>query len=268
MKYKMFVADYDGTLGAAPDRIEKITVDAVNEYTAKGGRFVVCTGRELGSIRNILKKYGIDGDVICCQGAIIADIESGEKSFIGGIDGALSAEIIEYLESVPEIATAMAISDGNLYYDRQSKYTDQYERLTGLTGVLEPNLKEFIGGCNTAQKLMGMCEAKELQRLSEGIACAFGGSVTVNSGFAGLIEIINPDCSKGVSTLALAKRYGIDPCEVLAVGDSTNDLSLMMCGFHGVAVGDGADGLKAAADEVTVSYGQNPVAYLLKKYCL
>lgn len=268
MKYKMFVADYDGTLGTAPDIIEKVTVDAVSEYTAKGGRFVVCTGRELGSIRNILKKYGIKGDVICCQGAIIADIESGEKSFVGGIDGALSERIIEYLEAVPEIDVAMAIADGNLYYDRRTKYTDQYERLTGLTGVLEPKLAGFAGGCSAAQKLMGMCEAKDLPRLSEGIARAFSGSVTVNSGFTGLIEIINPSCSKGVSTLALAKRYGVAPNEVLAVGDSTNDLSLMGCGFHGVAVGDGAEGLKAAADEVTLPYGQNPVAHLLKKYCL
>ena len=52
-KYKLFITDYDGTLGYR-SVIESDTLAAVNEFIAQGGKFVVCTGRMFDSIKNIL----------------------------------------------------------------------------------------------------------------------------------------------------------------------------------------------------------------------
>ena len=55
MKYKLFISDYDGTLGEAPaNDIDSETLNAINEYIEKGGIFVVCSGRETSSIMRIL----------------------------------------------------------------------------------------------------------------------------------------------------------------------------------------------------------------------
>jgi hydroxymethylpyrimidine pyrophosphatase-like HAD family hydrolase len=36
MKYKMFISDYDGTLGKAPENdIDKQTLEAINKYIEK-----------------------------------------------------------------------------------------------------------------------------------------------------------------------------------------------------------------------------------------
>lgn len=268
MKYKMVVADFDGTLGKAPDIIEDYTLQAIKEYTERGGKFVVCTGRELSSIRPIMLKHGIKGDVIACQGAIIADVESGKKKFFGGLERRLAAEIIDYLSGIPEIDSVMVIYDDGLRINKSTAFTSRYEKLTSLTADLQPKLSEYIFTKELkVQKVMALCEPENIDGIISRIAKRFT-EITVNSGAAGLIEMINPECSKGVTTLRLSESYGFAPGEVMTVGDSTNDLTLMGFGFHGVAVGDGAKELKNAAAEVTVPYPENPVGYLIRKYCI
>ena len=66
----------------------------------------------------------------------------------------------------------------------------------------------------------------------------------------------------------IAKRYGIPLKEVIAIGDSTNDLELVGGPWRGVAIGDGSEELKKVTDEVAVPYKSHPVKTILEKYCL
>ena len=95
-----------------------------------------------------------------------------------------------------------------------------------------------------------------------------GVGVKLNSGAKNLLEAINPDCGKGFAVRFIANYYGVPLDKVIAVGDSTNDIDLLSGPWHGVAVGDGRDELKAVADEITVPFAQKPVKTLLEKYCL
>ena len=54
MKFELFISDYDKTLGDAPDKISPENVKAIQEYTAKGGKFVICTGRMFSSIERMV----------------------------------------------------------------------------------------------------------------------------------------------------------------------------------------------------------------------
>ena len=92
--------------------------------------------------------------------------------------------------------------------------------------------------------------------------------VKFNSGAKYLLEAINPDCGKGVAVRFIADYYGIPLEKVIAVGDSTNDVDLLVGPWYGVAVGDDRDELKAVADEVTVPFKDKPVKTLIEKYCL
>jgi hydroxymethylpyrimidine pyrophosphatase-like HAD family hydrolase len=79
MKYKLFISDYDGTLGEAPKNdIDAETLSAINQYVAKGGIFCVCSGREYRSIKKICLEQGLKGLVVPFQGANIHDLESGK----------------------------------------------------------------------------------------------------------------------------------------------------------------------------------------------
>ena len=77
MKYKLFVADYDGTLGGF-DGIKSETVNAIQDYERAGGKFAVCTGRMFKNIRDICQKYDIADMVVSYQGARINERKSGK----------------------------------------------------------------------------------------------------------------------------------------------------------------------------------------------
>ena len=96
----------------------------------------------------------------------------------------------------------------------------------------------------------------------------FGDKVIVNSGASYIVEIVSPEFTKKQAVEYLANYYNIPFSEVMAVGDSTNDIPLLDGEWHGVAVGTAHPDLKAVAKEVTVPFEQHPIKYLIEKYCL
>ena len=114
---------------------------------------------------------------------------------------------------------------------------------------------------------MGLVPDEKVEEVSEKIRKKFGDKVIVNSGAPCLIEVINPDCCKGEAVKFLSARYGIPESEIITMGDSTNDLTLIAVGY-GVAVGNAREELKKAAKEITVPFEEDPVAEIIYKYCL
>lgn len=267
MKYELFVADFDGTLGVAPGFIEQETVDAIKEFVKKGGKFVICTGRMYCSILEICKRYGLDGIVISYQGAMINEIETGKSIYQSGIDYELAADVAKNLLN-EDIQTVIDIDDV-LYYQKRNSFLDFYEKAVNIVGVFNEDLvKLALAEKKPVQKVGGICEPDVAKALTEKYQKIYGDKLIVNNGASRLIEIINPACSKGRAVEFIANYYGIPLNKVITVGDSTNDMELVQGEWHGVAVGDARDELKAVAKEITVPYALKPVKVLLEKYCL
>ena len=133
MKYDLFVADFDGTLGAAPDIIAPETVSAIKRYTEKGGIFAVCSGRMMSSILPICRKYGFKGLVVAYQGAMISDIETGKNLISGGIDVPLAVRITSELVDLG--LPVIADMDDIMYYQGSSEYIDLYEKASKVKGI-------------------------------------------------------------------------------------------------------------------------------------
>lgn len=267
MKYDLFVTDFDGTLGVAPDHIEEETVGAIKEYVGRGGKFAIVTGRMYSSIRPICLKYGFKGIVISYQGAMINDIETGDSIFSGGIDYRLAAEIAE--KFIRENVQTVVDIDDVMYYNKKSAYTDFYENAVGVRGKLVDNLAEFVLKTKKhAQKVGTICSPEQSLFLTEKYSAIYGDKVIINNGSKNLVEVVSPTCSKGVAVRFLSDYYKIPLNKIIAVGDSTNDIELLKGEWHGVCVGDGREELKKTAKEITVPYKDKPVKFLLEKYCL
>ena len=268
MKYDLFISDFDGTLGKAPDSISKENIDAIKEYTENGGVFAICTGRMFCSIRDICVSYGIKGIVAAYQGAMIKDMETEETIFNGGLDVHTAIEVIDSLMK-DGIQVTVDIDDV-MYYQTHSKFIDLYEEACRVKGVQVNDLKGLVELYNKpVSKVMGMCSNEIMDSLTERYYQKFKGKkVAFNSGAKFLFECINPDCSKQFAVEKIAEYYGVPLDKVLAVGDSTNDIPLINGAWHGVAVGDAHPSLKAVADEITAPFDEHPIKVLLEKYCL
>ena len=269
MKYKLFVSDYDGTLGGF-EGINAETVSAIKEYEKRGGKFVVCTGRMCKNIREICERYDIADVVVSYQGARINERKSGKALFEGHIESSLAAEILDSIKTLP--VKPAVLSNNTLYYSEDSTYIEWYKKAKTAKTVDMVHVDD-IAKCVAekvfeALKINVMCEGIDVADFIKEYGERYKGTLIVNSGGPDLAEFVNPDCSKGASVRFLSKYYGIGYDEIIAVGDSTNDLELMRGEWHGVAVGDAKEELKRVADEIAVPYKEQPIKYLLEKYCL
>ena len=62
----------------------------------------------------------------------------------------------------------------------------------------------------------------------------------------------------------VAAEYGLTMADVLAVGDSDNDIPMIRAAALGAAVANASPELKAAADLITLSNDEDAVALLLQ----
>lgn len=176
----------------------------------------------LSSIRPICLKYGLTGDVIAAQGAIAADILTGDIFYSSGIPPALALEVVTDLEKDGE---PVLVNVGDvLYYAAGNALTETYEKNSGVSGVAVGKLSDFLAKNQApVQKVMAIVGAGRVEDKMEQYAEKYGGKcvvntgfdpdrlpaqiaayaeryqgrLVINSGFQFLMEIISPACTKG-----------------------------------------------------------------------
>ncbi len=265
MKYKLFLSDFDMTMGIAPDKIEPETVEAVKDYIARGGIFVICTGRSYYSIKKICDKYGLGGVVIAFQGALAKDVTTNKIIFDGGLDNADAALAISDLkERGFEVG---AYIEELCHYDYCGEMLLEYERLVGVVGKKVDNLEKYaLKTSSRVKKLIALNYADKVTSSVKELGEKYNGKMIVNTSSKYLLEVVNPEYSKGQAVKRIAKYFNIPLSQVIAVGDSTNDITLIDGEWHGVAVGDAMEELKKYAKEITVDFDKQPIKVLLEKY--
>jgi HAD superfamily hydrolase (TIGR01484 family) len=81
-------------------------------------------------------------------------------------------------------------------------------------------------------------------------------------------NVVAPDVSKGRALEALSLYLGISLSEVMAVGDGTNDLTLLSQAGLAVAMDNAPDEVKAVADHITLDVEQNGLAAAIERFLL
>jgi HAD superfamily hydrolase (TIGR01484 family) len=82
------------------------------------------------------------------------------------------------------------------------------------------------------------------------------------------IEINPAGVSKATALMEVCRMRGFDMSEVVAVGDSLNDIAAIRASGLGVAMGNAQDEVKAAANVITGSNQESGVAQVIENYVL
>ena len=89
--------------------------------------------------------------------------------------------------------------------------------------------------------------------------------LAVTSSVRNNIELNLASANKGAALEALCRHLGVAMEETVAFGDGTNDLTMLRAAGLGVAMGNAAPELKAAADMVTDDNEQAGVARVINE---
>ena len=269
-EYGLIVSDFDGTLVNHDGTISPKNKQAIADYMKAGGAFAISTGRMPDGILPRAKELGLKGLVSCCQGSIIADIDTNEFVFEGKIPYETTLAIVEKME---RMGLHIHVYEAWDYYcNMDDDALKLYERIvkSKATLVLDKPLSQFVREKGLdSYKILAMVHAKDNERvMQELIAENFEGCMVTRSNEY-LVEVVNANYSKGTAVEFLAKHFGVSINKTVAIGDQLNDLPMIEKAGLGIAVKNADQGLKDKAEVVApLTNEEGAVAWAIEEFGL
>jgi hydroxymethylpyrimidine pyrophosphatase-like HAD family hydrolase len=85
-------------------------------------------------------------------------------------------------------------------------------------------------------------------------------------GWTAWLDLAPVGVSKASGLAHVAGRLGVDPADVLAIGDGRNDIEMLHWAGRGVAMGQAIQAVQDAADDVTAPVTEDGAAVELGRY--
>jgi Cof subfamily protein (haloacid dehalogenase superfamily) len=268
MDYKLLVVDIDGTLLGRRRSISAENRRALDRARRSGVRVALSTGRAVKACTSVLEQLALDGYHIFFDGALVSDV--GSEVYVEPLERGVVGEAIDFARSL-EIDLEL-YSEARYFVERETWSSDAHRRFFGI----EPTVVDF-GDLWRRERIIkaGLASVNAEQVAKAGQFCTrFDGrlhfSIARSPAFPGVefTNVVAPEVSKGRALEALSSYLGIPLSEVMAVGDGTNDISLLDKAGLAVAMDNAPDEVKAVADHVTTDVDQNGLAAAVKRFLL
>lgn len=261
---KAIFLDLDGTLNNDEKVITPRTKAALMAAQEQGVRLVLASARPspgLHKERDALQLQRYGGVLMSYNGGRIVDAVTGEILFETFMDLQQAKEILRELEKLP---VTPILDDGQQFYvtDR-SAYKVQYECENNRMDCTQvPDLEEFLAF--SPVKILMSVLPEQLLDVQKQIEKILPESLTVVQTAPFYLEIIPACINKGQGLRDTCCALGLTPGDTVAFGDAENDIPMLQAAGIGVAMGNAADIVKAAADAVTGSNNADGIAHWLE----
>lgn len=264
MKAKLFVTDMDGTLLNSERKISQGNRHAIRRAVEAGTVFTIATGRMYSSALPYARELGLDVPIITYNGALIKTAE-GRELYASYLDEGLVKELLDFAGE--EELYIQLYSDDKLYFKEENERARFYQEMSGVTGsaVGEDIYKYAV----RVPKLLIMGSTpEESDAAVELVRRQFGGRIDVMKSSPLYVELIKPGVNKATAIARLAEMLEIPSEQVLAIGDSSNDVSMLASVAISVAVGNANDEARAAARYMVTDNDHDGVAEALERFCM
>lgn len=283
MPYRLIALDLDGTLLNRKKQISPRTRAALNAARERGILAVVATGRTPHSARAFSLAIG-GGPTICCNGGGILS-EDGSILIEKGLP---QGPLLRVLALGREAGLMLeCYTPAGLILDRPLEQVAAYWRwvrpamglgrtLASLVRVWRVNrirpVRSLIRwaeqpGRPAVWKLMVIGRGQDLAGFADRLRREMPG-LEVTSSASDNLEVTAAGVSKGTALEQLGARLRIPRSEMIAFGDSANDLEMLRYAGLGVAMGNAPEQVRAAADLVTATADEEGVALVIEEKVL
>lgn len=267
---KLVAIDLDGTLlGADHESVTRRTADALHAAQEAGIQLVISTGRMYGNIPQPVREACKTDYVISSNGAAVWDTRRDAIVYGKPIRYAKAGQIIGLLNR--EHVYYEMYYQGASYADRscydainRDLLPDWYEKRIRIHSKPVDNALNFavVGKRDIEKFNIPFLQEETYRKLWNEIA-ALGGLELVSS-LENNIEVNAAGADKGDALMHLCNQLGVDRTEVLAIGDSGNDVQMLDYAGVSVAMGNATPHVKTLAGYVCPSNEEDGVAVVLE----
>ena len=277
MKQKLIFLDIDGTLLPPGEMtVPASAVEAIRQARANGHKVFLCTGRNLRMTKPLLA-YGFDGFVcsaggyVGCDGKILVDLpmEPAQVEGLREVLGRAGAECTLEARDDTYGGIRMIERFAHLFPRKPGQLNSEAERWckTMEYGMTIRPIEEYHGEpvykvVFIAPNEACLAEAKQLYE-DQFIFCESrlgdNPSAIVNG------ELINRKFNKGTGIKAICDELGCSLADTIGFGDSDNDLTVNEVAGIGIAMGNGEQCAKDAADWVADAVDASGLAHAFER---
>lgn len=265
MKYRMLAIDMDDTLLGQDLKISAGTVERIQKAKEKGVRVVIATGRMFQAIIPYLRQLELTDPAIVYNGAMVQRLEDEQPEVHHPVPVKLGRELANRVEDMDSQLNAY-IHD-QLFVRKRTPQVFRYMEATGVDSTEVGLLGEYLQQ-NPTKLLVIHDNLDEIEEMQQTLTQEFGEQLSIFRSKPNYIEVTAKGISKGKALAELAQKMGIDQSQVIAIGDSQNDLEMIKWAGLGVAVANARPEVKEVADFVTGSCEEDGVAQVIDRFIL
>jgi Cof subfamily protein (haloacid dehalogenase superfamily) len=209
--------------------------------------------------------------LIAYNGALTQHPHSQEILRQWQLPPAIALGILDYFES-PDLRHKLEVHcyhNDQLYVREITPETERYMARSGMAAQAIGDLRPMIE--RGTVKLLAISQNSPLiQSLITELRQQYSPQeVHLTQSTEIYFEITHPHANKGLAIQHLAEDIlGLQPENVLAIGDNFNDQEMITYAGIGVAMGNAPEPIKAIADWVTGDVEEDGVKQALEKFCL
>ena len=263
---RLIAIDLDGTLIDERLTIAPRVKRAIAAAQAQGVTVTLASGRMFAAMVPFAQELNITAPLICYQGGLVRHPVSGETTFHLAVPTALAREVVALARA--RGIQGNAFVDDRLHVETLTPEAEVYKRIANVEATVVPDLADFLQHNPSSKLVLVNLDEAKTDRLVEELSAHFGGRLGITKSHPYYTEAIHPDVNKGRALTQLAETLDVPLAQVMGIGDNLNDLSLVRTAGFGVAMGNGAPRVKAAADFVTASYEEDGVAVAIEQHVL
>lgn len=262
---KMVVCDLDGTLVQSDLKVSEGVHSAIADLSRAGIHVVIATGRMYPSALPYAERLGLKTPIVCYQGAMVRESQ-GEKNvlYYNPVPLEIARKIAKHCQE-NDIHLNVYINDV-LHSRPHPVYVDEYKRTSSIEPTLMENMLEAL--TEAPPKMVAINNDPDvLERLRHTLISTFGDdTIGVCKSRHNFLELTAPDVSKWGAIKAYAAQLGIQPEEVMCLGDEENDLSMLVGEGLGIAMANGPTHIQRQAKGIAPHIMEDGAAKAMRHY--
>ena len=273
---RLLAVDLDGTLLDSRSEISQANRQAVAEASARGVKVVIVTGRRFHSARPFVAQLPCPVTVISSNGARIGT-PSGEVLYQNFLPCQVARHVLKITHDYRPYAVAIfdlpgrgqvvlhqdAVLEGPLGWYLKSAPECLAQVADFAAAISQDPIQVLFGGPPSR-----ITPLEPLLRASEAFSSIHLTWTKYPARQTYLLDVMNKGCSKGSTLAWWARRCGVSPSEVMAIGDNFNDFEMLEVTGRPVVMANASPELRRDGWSVTLSNDEDGVARAIEIYVL
>jgi len=252
MKKKIFFTDLDETLLTTEKKMTPATVEAVTRLTEKGHYLALTSGRPLVSVleaRSLLPISDRGLFYIANNGGLIVNAQT--KECIREIRMKMDEVAFLFREAERAGIHIHAYTDDAIVSKRQTPELDFYQRTIHMPSLITGDVIGAMAEPPFKCLAISFEGRAKIEALRDSLLPWAQDRIALICSTDRLLEMFPAQSGKGAALQHLARHLGIPVADTVSAGDQDNDISMLKAAGVGIAMCNGSERARAAADIIT-----------------